>query len=85
LSQSLGSGPGEGRFVGYCAGYPMPGFANPLQGRRRWWKYGYRKPLFYGSSATEEKRLLEEKATFLREQLKMLENNLEETAKCYED
>ncbi len=81
----LGSGSGKGRFAGYCAGYPMPGFANPVQGRRRWWKPGYRTPLFYGSRAVGEKRLLEEKAKYFREQLRMLENNLEDVAKYYED
>jgi hypothetical protein len=28
-----GMGPMTGRAVGYCAGYPMPGFTNPIQGR----------------------------------------------------
>ena len=28
-----GMGPMTGRAAGYCAGYPVPGFANPLPGR----------------------------------------------------
>jgi hypothetical protein len=28
-----GMGPMTGRAAGYCAGYPMPGFANPIPGR----------------------------------------------------
>lgn len=27
-----GMGPGTGRAAGYCAGYPVPGFANPVPG-----------------------------------------------------
>lgn len=33
-----GMGPMTGRAAGYCAGYGMPGFANPAAGRGR---YGY--------------------------------------------
>ncbi|KPJ72306.1 hypothetical protein AMJ52_06745 [candidate division TA06 bacterium DG_78] len=29
----LGYGPMTGRGVGYCAGYSMPGYANPIPGR----------------------------------------------------
>ena len=28
-----GMGPMTGRAAGYCAGYPIPGFANPMAGR----------------------------------------------------
>ncbi|MGB2705851.1 MAG: DUF5320 domain-containing protein [Candidatus Omnitrophota bacterium] len=28
-----GMGPMTGRAAGYCAGYPMPGYANPIPGR----------------------------------------------------
>ncbi|OPY86893.1 MAG: hypothetical protein A4E73_03818 [Syntrophaceae bacterium PtaU1.Bin231] len=31
----LGLGPMTGRAAGYCAGYPMPGFVNPLWGSFR--------------------------------------------------
>lgn len=36
-----GMGPMTGRAAGYCAGYPMPGFANPIPGRG-WARYGGR-------------------------------------------
>ncbi len=29
----MGMGPMTGRAAGYCAGYPAPGFMNPIQGR----------------------------------------------------
>lgn len=29
----MGMGPMSGRAAGYCAGYPVPGFANPYGGR----------------------------------------------------
>jgi len=31
-----GMGPMTGRAAGYCAGYPTPGFANPIAGRGFW-------------------------------------------------
>jgi hypothetical protein len=35
----LGYGPMTGRGAGYCAGYPVPGYANPIPGRR-WFSHG---------------------------------------------
>lgn len=35
----LGLGPMTGRAAGYCAGYPMPGYMNPVPGRG-WLGYG---------------------------------------------
>jgi len=32
----VGAGPMTGRAAGYCAGYPMPGYANPIGGRGFW-------------------------------------------------
>ncbi|MCD6153487.1 MAG: DUF5320 domain-containing protein [Syntrophobacterales bacterium] len=32
----MGYGPMTGRGAGYCAGYQMPGFANPTPGRGFW-------------------------------------------------
>lgn len=32
-SGPTGMGPGTGRTAGYCAGYPVAGYANPLPGR----------------------------------------------------
>ena len=35
-----GLGPMTGRAAGYCAGYPVPGFANPIPGRGLGFGYG---------------------------------------------
>jgi len=35
----MGMGPMTGRAAGYCAGYPAPGYANPIPGRG--WGFGY--------------------------------------------
>ncbi|MBN2720612.1 MAG: DUF5320 domain-containing protein [Proteobacteria bacterium] len=35
----MGMGPMTGRAAGYCAGYPNPGFVNPVPGRG-YWGYG---------------------------------------------
>jgi len=32
----LGLGPKTGRAAGYCAGYPVPGYMNPVPGRGFW-------------------------------------------------
>jgi len=40
----MGLGPMTGRAAGYCAGYPVPGFVNPIPGRGRgrgYYPYGY--------------------------------------------
>ena len=51
-----GSGPMTGRAAGYCAGYPVPGFMNPIprygRGFGRGWSRGYgggwwRRPIQY--------------------------------------
>jgi len=36
----MGMGPMTGRATGYCAGYPVPGYANPIPGRRSWFGRG---------------------------------------------
>jgi hypothetical protein len=36
-----GFGPMSGRAAGYCAGYPMPGYANPVPGRGFGWGRGW--------------------------------------------
>jgi len=35
-----GQGPMTGRAAGYCAGYPTPGYANPIYGRGRGFGFG---------------------------------------------
>ncbi len=42
----MGLGPMTGRGMGYCAGYPVPGFMNPVPGFG-FWRYrqiGFRRP-----------------------------------------
>jgi hypothetical protein len=49
----MGMGPMTGRAAGYCAGYPLPGFANPMLGRGRgFYPYRYMYPGmgYYGAS-----------------------------------
>ena len=41
-----GMGPMTGRAAGYCAGYPMPGFANPIAGRG--YGFGFGRGMGYG-------------------------------------
>jgi hypothetical protein len=36
-----GMGPMTGRAAGYCAGYSVPGFANPIPGRAAWGRAPY--------------------------------------------
>jgi hypothetical protein len=36
-----GLGPMTGRAAGYCAGYPVPGYMNPIPGYGRGWGRGY--------------------------------------------
>jgi len=35
----IGAGPMTGRAAGYCAGYPVPGYMNPIAGRG--WGFGF--------------------------------------------
>ena len=36
----FGLGPMTGRQAGYCAGYPLPGYMNPIPGRGFWPRFG---------------------------------------------
>lgn len=36
----MGAGPMTGRAAGYCAGFPYPGYANPMPGRGGGWGRG---------------------------------------------
>ena len=38
-----GAGPMTGRAAGYCAGYSVPGYLNPVCGHGRGWGRGYRR------------------------------------------
>jgi hypothetical protein len=45
----MGMGPMTGRAAGYCAGYPAPGYVNPVPGRPLLYGPGYRVGAFgYG-------------------------------------
>jgi len=41
-----GMGPMTGRAAGYCAGYPVPGFANPIPGRG--YGFGFGRGMGFG-------------------------------------
>ena len=50
-----GMGPMTGRAAGYCAGYPMAGFMNPIPGRGGWGRGGGgwgRRNQFYATGMT---------------------------------
>jgi len=75
----LGQGAGTGRAAGYCTGYSVPGFANPMP---RYWcgrGFGYYGPWY--SSAVSKRSFLEQRAKFLRGHLRLLEERLDEIAK----
>jgi len=48
-----GMGPMTGRAAGYCAGYPVPGYMNPIPGRGFFGGGGWgRRNLFYATGLT---------------------------------
>jgi len=47
----MGLGPMTGRGAGFCAGYPVPGFMNPMAGRWAAPAYGYGMAPAYGYGA----------------------------------
>ena len=55
-----GMGPMTGRAAGFCAGYPVPGFMNPVGGRGYWgWGRGGgrgRRNLYYPTGLTGRAR-----------------------------
>ena len=58
-----GMGPMTGRAAGYCAGYPIPGFMNPIGGRGHWgWGRGGggwgRRNWFYATGLTGSQRAM---------------------------
>lgn len=83
----LGFGPMTGRGAGFCAGFGVPGYANPYvfgrgRGRRRWWRPGWGRfafvpPRFYAGPAFVPGPAPEAEAEFLKEQAKFLEEELE--------
>jgi hypothetical protein len=88
-----GLGPMTGRAAGYCAGYSVPGYANPIPGRglgfgrgwgrgfgRRWAGYPYGVPYGYGIPYPE-RISPEEEADMLKQQSEALEKELSEIKK----
>lgn len=80
-----GQGPMTGRGMGYCAGYPAPGFMNPgIGGRGRGMGrgMGWRRnaPPMYFSPMTpkEEKSMLSQEVKALEEQMKAIQQRLSE-------
>ena len=87
-----GLGPMTGRTAGYCARYPVPGYANPIPGRGfwgrgsggRWFGFGrgwapyYGVPYGFPYSPQEEAAIHspQEEAAILGEQAKVIENEL---------
>jgi hypothetical protein len=80
----MGWGPRSGRGAGYCAGYNRPGYANAVP-RRRAWGYGFQRPWFYGEQLTDEKTALKRQAELLRDQVRLIENRLNEIDSTGED
>jgi len=90
-----GQGPRTGRGMGYCAGYPTPGFMNPgLGGRGRGlgrgmgWRryaapqYGPAQPMYFQPmSQTDEKKMLSDERKALEEEMKAIKTRLEELNK----
>ncbi|HED23649.1 MAG TPA: hypothetical protein ENN91_00820 [Firmicutes bacterium] len=79
----MGYGPRSGRAAGYCAGYGMPGFANPwprrrFRGRGYGYGYGYAAPAPDAGAYAGEKEYLKEQAEYLKEEISMLEARLKE-------
>ncbi len=85
-----GLGPMTGRAAGYCAGYPVPGYMNPIPGGggfgRGWGRgFGWRGmgyPSGYGYSygypgPYTEGIPPEQEADMLKQQAKAMENELE--------
>ncbi len=91
-----GLGPITGRGAGYCAGYSVPGYMNPVFGRGRgfgrgwgrgfgWRRAGFAYGLDYGYGvpypAYPERISPEQETSMLAEQAKALENELEAVKK----
>jgi len=93
----LGLGPRTGRGMGYCAGFGVPGYANPGPrlglgfgwGRGRGWRWWYRATGlpgwgrfgYPGVSPQDELSLLKEQAGFLEQQLKTVSQRMKELEK----
>ena len=92
-----GMGPMTGRAAGYCAGYPVPGFMNPVGGRfgggfgwgrgrgfgmGRWWRYGgYPIASPYGFAPYAPSYTPDQEMDVLHQQAKMLGEQLDDIQK----
>ena len=84
-----GAGPMTGRAAGFCAGYPMQGYVNPIGGRgfgqgrgggRRWQMANYNVPFTPAAPAmTAEQELAE-----LKQQAEYLKNTVNDVNKRIE-
>ena len=88
----LGLGPMTGRAAGFCAGFPVPGYLNPVPGLgwgrgwawRRWawarpWGFPPAYPWAFGyAPAYDEKKALKAWSGALRRQLEAIEKRLAE-------
>lgn len=90
----LGLGSMTGRGMGYCAGYNIPGYANPMPGRG-YWGHGFGRGYRYGrylapypyyetsyrppySSTQDEKAILTEQAKEIENELKAVKERISE-------
>ena len=89
-----GLGPMTGRAAGYCAGYPVVGFMNPVPGRGLWgrgrgggrgrrrWFYGtvwpYGAPVAPAITQEQELEALKSQAEDFEEALKGIKKRIEE-------
>jgi len=71
----LGRGPRTGRGLGYCAGFPSPGFETPRFGRGFGYGRGDRRDDEL-RTRWSEKEQLENHIAFLEEELKYAKNEL---------
>ena len=92
-----GMGPMTGRAAGFCAGYPVPGYANPVGGRGYWgWgrgrgfgrgfrsaRAGYGWPAWGGSPYGSGVPTIapEEELAGLKQQAEYLQNELDQITK----
>jgi hypothetical protein len=90
-----GAGPMTGRAAGYCAGYPVPGFMNPVGGRGYWghgrgfwgcgggrgWRYRFWAPYY---PANVPQVTAQQELEYLRQQAEYLKTSLDEINKRVE-
>lgn len=78
----MGQGPMTGRGLGYCAGYPSPGFMQPGFGRGRGFRRRfYRYPIPVEPirlTKQEQRKILEEEKKELELELKSIQEKLKE-------